>query len=79
MIVGLTTFLVVTSEMMPVGVLTPLAQSLQVSVGLAGVSLTITGVIAAVVAVLAPVLAGRLDRRIVLAGFMLVLSAANAL
>ncbi|KUF07736.1 MFS transporter [Leucobacter sp. G161] len=41
--VALATFLVVTSEMMPVGVLTPLARDLSVSTGLAGTSLTITG------------------------------------
>ena len=78
-VVALATFLVVTSEMMPVGVLTPLARDLSVSTGLAGTSLTITGVVAAVVSMLAPVLARRADRRSVMVGFMLLLALANAL
>ena len=73
------TFLVVTSEMMPVGVLSPLAASLQISHGLAGMSLTVTGLIAAVVSTLAPILARRVDRRAILVGFMVALAAANAL
>ena len=77
--VALCTFLVVTSEMMPVGVLTPMASSLEISAGLAGMSLTITGIVAAVVSTLAPVLAGRADRRTVIIVFMLVLSGSNAL
>ena len=77
--VAAATFLVVTSEMMPVGVLSPMAESLGVSTGLAGMSLTITGVIAAIVCTLAPVLARGVDRRTILAGFMLLLAAANAI
>lgn len=77
--VALATFLVVTSEMMPVGVLTPIARDLAVSTGLAGTSLTITGLVAAVVCVFAPVFARRADRRSIMVGFMVVLAAANVL
>ncbi|MDK0522840.1 MFS transporter [Streptomyces sp. ML-6] len=77
--IALCTFLVVSSEMMPVGVLTPMAGSLGISEGVAGLSLTITGLVAAVVATVAPALVGRADRRGVLVLFMCVLTAANAL
>ncbi|WGD37369.1 MFS transporter [Lysinibacter sp. HNR] len=71
------TFTVVTSEMMPVGLLTPLADALGVSEGIAGLSLTITGVLGAVLSPFAPVLIGRLDRRIALIVFMGLLAVAN--
>lgn len=44
------TFLVVTSEMLPVGVLTPMADGLGISAGATGMSLTITGLVSAVAA-----------------------------
>lgn len=77
--ITLSTFLVVTSEMMPVGVLTPMATSLGATAGAAGATLTITGAIAAVVSTFAPALAGRIDRRTILIAFMAVLALANAL
>lgn len=61
------TFLVVTSEMLPVGVLTPMAEGLQISAGLAGSTLTITGVVSAAAAIAVPRVIGRIDRRLVLA------------
>ncbi|MCS3428346.1 MFS transporter [Leucobacter aridicollis] len=77
--ITLSTFLVVTSEMMPVGVLTPMAASLGVTAGGAGATLTVTGAIAAVVSTFAPALAARVDRRTILIAFMIVLAVANAL
>ncbi|MGO1506689.1 MAG: MFS transporter [Microbacterium sp.] len=71
------TFTVVTSEMMPVGLLTPLADALGVSEGIAGLSLTITGVLGAALSPVAPVLVGRLDRRVALIAFMGLLAVAN--
>ncbi|MFY7066680.1 MFS transporter [Nocardiopsis changdeensis] len=73
------TFTVVTSEMLPVGVLTPMAQGLGVSPGAAGTSLTVTGLVAAAVAPVVPRLLGDLDRRVVLAAAMAVLGLGNLL
>ncbi len=73
------TFLVVTSEMLPVGVLTPMAEGLGISSGATGVSLTITGLVSAVTAPVVPRLLGNLDRKKVLASAMAVLAAGNLL
>ncbi|MFE5586088.1 MFS transporter [Kitasatospora sp. NPDC056531] len=77
--VALATFTVVSSEMMPVGLLTPMSHSLGVSDGTTGLALTITGLIAAVLSPLTPVLVGLRDRRAVLIAFMLLLGLANAI
>ncbi|NIH87119.1 MFS transporter [Amycolatopsis granulosa] len=77
--VTLSTFLVVTSEMLPVGVLTPMADGLGISSGVAGSSLTITGLVAAVTAPVVPRLLGDADRRHVLAVAVLALTAGNVL
>ncbi|MFF4380839.1 MFS transporter [Kitasatospora sp. NPDC001547] len=76
--VALATFTVVSSEMMPVGLLTPMSRSLGVTDGVTGLSLTITGLIAAVLSPFAPLLVGRRDRRTVLVAFMLLLALADA-
>lgn len=78
-VLTLATFLVVTSEMLPVGVLTPMADGLGISAGATGSSLTITGLVSAVTAPVVPRLLRDLDRRIVLAVAMVVLAVANAL
>ncbi|MGA5821730.1 MFS transporter [Kitasatospora sp. NPDC094028] len=77
--VALATFTVVSSEMMPVGLLTPMSDTLGVSDGTAGLSLTITGLIAAVLSPFTPALIGLRDRRTVLVAFMAVLALADAL
>ncbi|MFJ2778492.1 MFS transporter [Kitasatospora sp. NPDC087315] len=77
--VALSTFTVVSSEMMPVGLLTPISDTLSVSDGVTGLSLTITGLIAAAVSPFVPALIGRRDRKRVLVAFMILLSLANAL
>ncbi len=77
--VALSTFTVVSSEMMPVGLLTPMAETLSVSDGVTGLSLTITGIVAAAVSPFVPALIGLRDRRKVLVAFMILLSLANAL
>ncbi|MFI6433328.1 MFS transporter [Rhodococcus oryzae] len=77
--VALSTFTVVSSEMMPVGLLTPIADTLSVSEGTTGLSLTITGIIAAIVSPFVPALIGLHDRKSVLVTFMLLLALANAL
>jgi predicted MFS family arabinose efflux permease len=72
-------FTVVTSEMLPVGLLTPMAAALAVSEGVAGQTLTITGLVAAVSAPLVVPALGRLDRRPVLVALMGLLGLANLL
>ncbi len=78
-VLSLSTFVVVTSEMLPVGVLTPMAEGLGVGSGTAGFSLTITGLVTAVTAPVVPRVLGGVDRRWVLAVSMVVLAAGNAL
>lgn len=78
-VLTLATFIVVTSEMLPVGVLTPMADGLDISAGAAGSSLTITGLVSAVTAPVVPRLLGNLDRRKVLAVAMVVLALGNGL
>ncbi|MFE2111521.1 MFS transporter [Kitasatospora sp. NPDC059463] len=77
--VALATFTVVSSEMMPVGLLTGMSHGLGVSDGVTGLSLTITGLIAAALAPFTPRLVGRRERRAVLVTAMLLLALANAL
>ncbi|MFE8940553.1 MULTISPECIES: MFS transporter [unclassified Streptomyces] len=73
------TFTVVTSEMLPVGLLTPIGEALRVTEGTAGLTLTITGLVGAVSAPLLTPALGRFDRRLVLCGLMAVLIAGNLL
>ncbi|MFI8104591.1 MFS transporter [Streptomyces sp. NPDC086023] len=73
------TFTVVTSEMLPVGLLTPIGDALRVTEGTAGLTLTITGLVGAVSAPLLTPALGRFDRRLVLCGLMAVLVAGNLL
>ncbi|MGA4841890.1 MFS transporter [Streptomyces sp. G45] len=77
--VAAATFSVVTTEMLPVGLLTSLASGLDVSDGTAGLTVTLPGVVAALAALLLPVAVRRADRRTVLCGLMLLLGAANLL
>ena len=77
--VALSTFTVVTAEMLPVGILTPIATALDVPTGTAGTSMTITGIVAALVAMFSAVLSGRADRCKLLAGMLLLMAAANTL
>ncbi|MEV6671296.1 MFS transporter [Streptomyces sp. NPDC051162] len=73
------TFTVVTSEMLPVGLLTPIGDALDITEGTAGLTLTVTGVVGAVSAPLVTSAVGRLDRRLVLCALMALLTAANVL
>lgn len=78
-LIALAVFIVVAAEMMPVGLLTPIGMSLAESEGTIGLSLTITGLVAAVTAPFVPVLTGRIDRRTALVVLMSLVTAANAL
>lgn len=71
---AVTVFTVVTAEMLPVGLLTPIGESLQVTEGTAGLALTTTGVVSAVAAPVLPLALGRLDRRAALGGLMVLLA-----
>ena len=60
-------FSLMTSELLPVGLLTPVGSDLDVSDGTAGLMVTVPGVVAAFSAPLVTVATGRFDRRLVLA------------
>jgi predicted MFS family arabinose efflux permease len=77
--VAATTFSVVTTEMLPVGLLTSLSAGLGVSDGTAGLTVTLPGVVAALAALLLPVAVRRADRRTVLCALTALLAAANLL
>lgn len=76
-VLALATFLVVTAEMLPVGILTPMSEGLGISAGTAGFSLAVTGVVAAVSAPFVARVIGSLDRRRVLVTATLLLAAGN--
>ncbi|WNB78347.1 MULTISPECIES: MFS transporter [unclassified Stenotrophomonas] len=80
--VGLATFSVVTTEMLPVGLLTPIAGDLGASTGTAGLMISLPALLAAVFAPLAVIAAGGIDRRRILCallGLLLVANLASAL
>ncbi|WP_127564294.1 MFS transporter [Stenotrophomonas indicatrix] len=80
--VGLATFSVVTTEMLPVGLLTPIADSLGASVGTAGLMISLPALLAALFAPLVVIAAGGIDRRRILCallGLLLVANVASAL
>lgn len=72
-------FSIVTAEILPIGLLTSIGTSFAVSDGMAGLMMTMPGFIAAVSAPLVTVAAGRIDRRIMLGVFILLLALANLL
>ncbi|MGO1767219.1 MAG: MFS transporter, partial [Advenella sp.] len=75
--VGLATFCVVTTEMLPVGLLTPIAETLDTSSGTAGLMISLPALLAAVFAPLVVLAAGGLDRRWILCGLLGLLVIAN--
>ncbi|MCZ0733492.1 MFS transporter [Phreatobacter sp. AB_2022a] len=74
---GVSTFSVVTTEMLPVGLLTRIAADLQASAGTTGLAMSIPALMAALFAPVAVVAAGARDRRRVLIGLLALLAAAN--
>ncbi|MBH0246019.1 MFS transporter, partial [Streptomyces cavourensis] len=70
-------FSLMTSELLPVGLLTPVGTALDVSEGTAGLMVTVPGLVAAVSAPLVTVATGRIDRRIVLVVLIGLMGAAN--
>jgi predicted MFS family arabinose efflux permease len=75
--VALGAFVVVTSEFLPIGLLTNISAGLHVSDGVAGLMVTIPGLVAAVAAPAMTIIAGRLDRRTVVLGLIALLAIAN--
>jgi len=75
--VATATFSVVTTEMLPIGLLPAIGGELGVSTGTAGLTMTIPGLVAAGAAPLVALGIGRLDRRWVLVGLAGLLTVAN--
>ncbi|WP_327260864.1 MFS transporter [Streptomyces sp. NBC_01232] len=75
--VSLGIFCLITSELLPVGLLTPVGTDLGVSDGTAGLMVTAPGLVAGFCAPLVTVGAGRLDRRLVLCVLIALMVAAN--
>ncbi|MEV6950483.1 MFS transporter [Streptomyces sp. NPDC051183] len=75
--VALGIFCLITSELLPVGLLTPVGADLGVSDGTAGLMVTVPGLVAGICAPLVTVGTGRLDRRHVLCALIALMAAAN--
>ncbi|WP_168203820.1 MFS transporter [Humibacter ginsenosidimutans] len=77
--IALGTFVLVTNEFLPVGLLPQIAGSLGVSPVIAGTMVTAPAIVAAVAAPLLTVAAGALDRKLFLVGMMVTFTIADAL
>jgi len=75
--VAIGAFALVTSEFLPVGLLSNIASDLNISVGTAGLMVTAPGVLAAFAAPLVTVGVGRIDRRYLLWGLTLLMIVSN--
>ncbi len=75
--VGLAIFSVVTTELLPVGLLTPIAETLNISPGTAGLMVSVPALLAALFSPLVVLLSGGIDRRRILCGLLGLLVAAN--
>lgn len=75
--VSITAFALVTSEFLPIGVLNAIAQDLQVTVGIAGLVITLPGIMGAFAAPLLSVWVKQLDRRYLLIGLTAVMVLSN--
>lgn len=75
--VGVATFSVVTTEMLPVGLLTTIADALDTSSGTAGLMISLPALLAALFAPLVVIASGGMDRRKILCGLLGLLVIAN--
>ncbi|WP_219114255.1 MFS transporter [Janthinobacterium sp. UMAB-56] len=75
--IGMATFSVVTTEMLPVGLLTPIGDTLAASTGTAGLMISLPALLAALFAPLLVIASGSLDRRKILCGLLSLLVIAN--
>ncbi|MEU7563772.1 MFS transporter [Streptomyces eurythermus] len=72
-------FSIVTTEILPIGLLTKIGASFTISDGMAGLMMTLPGFLAAIAAPVVTVATARIDRRLMLCAFMVLLAAANFL
>ncbi|WP_260475577.1 MFS transporter [Streptomyces sp. WAC 06725] len=72
-------FAIVTTEILPIGLLTSIGSDFTVSDGMAGLMMTMPGFLAAAAAPLVTAATARFDRRLMLCVFMLLLALANFL
>lgn len=72
-------FAIVTTEILPIGLLTSIASEFHISDGTAGLMMTMPGFLAALAAPAVTVTTARFDRRLMLCGFILLLAAADFL
>ncbi|GAA2305685.1 MFS transporter [Streptomyces kunmingensis] len=72
-------FSIVTTEILPIGLLTKIGSSFTISDGMAGLMMTMPGFLAAVSAPVVTAATTRVDRRLMLCVFILLLAAANFL
>lgn len=77
--VGIGAFALVTTEFLPVGLLPAIAADLGITKGVAGLMVTIPGLIAAFAAIFVTVGSGRIDRRVVIWSLMGLLVVSNLL
>lgn len=70
-------FVIVTAEILPIGLLLPIASTFAVSEGTAGLMMTLPGLVAAVAAPAMTVWTARIDRRAMLFTWMAVLAVSN--
>jgi predicted MFS family arabinose efflux permease len=70
-------FAIVTAEILPIGLLLPIAAEFSVSAGVSGAMMVIPGVVAAVAAPAATVATARIDRRTMLIAWTALLAASN--
>jgi predicted MFS family arabinose efflux permease len=70
-------FVIVTAEILPIGLLIPIATTFAISEGTAGLMMTLPGMVAAVAAPVMTVWTARMDRRVMLCAWMAVLAASN--
>ncbi|MBO2451147.1 MFS transporter [Actinomadura barringtoniae] len=72
-------FAIVTTEILPIGLLTSIGSSFTVSDGTAGLMMTMPGFLAAVAAPVVTVTTARIDRRLMLCALVFLLALANAI
>ncbi|VTM12809.1 Purine ribonucleoside efflux pump nepI [Raoultella terrigena] len=75
--VGLATYSVVTTEMLPVGLLTSIAETLSITTGSAGLMISLPALLAALFAPFVVIASGGIDRRWILCGLLALLVIAN--
>lgn len=76
-VIGLSTFAVVTTEMLPVGLMTPISAEMNVSLAIAGLMISVPAILAALCAPAIIIGAGNVDRRSILLGLLALLIIAN--